>query len=60
MPQLIAIALVGGAAWLAWRALRKEMARVGEELHEAERVRNDSPTRLERGPDGVWRPKDGE
>ena len=57
MPQLIALALVGGVAWYAWRVFQKEMARVGGQLRDAEKVRNDQPTQLEKGPDGVWRPK---
>ena len=60
MPQLIAIALVGGVAWYAWRAFRKEMARVGGELRDAEKVRvrpdEKKVTQLEKGADGVYRP----
>jgi len=60
MPQLIAIVLVGGVAWWAWRLFKKEMARVGGELKEAEKVRvrpeQKAVTQLEKGPDGVYRP----
>ncbi|MCG6858984.1 MAG: hypothetical protein LJE67_13060 [Salaquimonas sp.] len=57
MPQLIALALVGGLGWYAWRALKREMTRVGDELRHDEVKANDQPTVLERGEDGVYRPK---
>ena len=57
MAQLIALALVGGVAWYAWRAFQREMTRVGNELRDTGKVDDDAPTRLERGEDGVWRPK---
>lgn len=60
MPQLIALGLVGGLAWYAFRAFKKQMAAVKEELKETE-VKKKSPTKeideLEKGPDGVYRPK---
>lgn len=56
MPQLIALALVGGVAWYAWRAFQKELGRVNDQLRDTEKVRKEEPTRLEQGPDGVWRP----
>jgi len=58
MPQLVALALVGGLGWYAWRAFKREMARVGDELHTKEAV-DDGVTSLERGEDGVYRPKSG-
>jgi hypothetical protein len=59
VPQLIALVLVGGVVWYAWRAFKREMARVGDELHDTEKVRNETPTQLEKGADGIWRPKNG-
>lgn len=61
MPQLIALALVGGVAWYAWRTLQREMARVGDEVNKAEKtVKKDQPMTLEKGEDGVYRPKNGD
>lgn len=57
MPQVLALALVGGVAWLAWRALKAQMARIGEELRDRENAGR-QVTPLERGEDGVYRPKD--
>lgn len=60
MPQLVAIVLIGGVLWVAWRALRREMARVGDELDERDRVKSDQKVEhLERDADGVYRPKKG-
>jgi hypothetical protein len=53
MPQVIALGLVGGLVWFAWRALSREMKRVGEELNSASR----DVTPLEQGKDGIYRPK---
>ncbi|MCB1439506.1 MAG: hypothetical protein H6888_06145 [Nitratireductor sp.] len=60
MPQLIALALVGGLGWYAWKTLRREMDRIGQEVREAENKSKQVPD-LELGPDGVYRPrrKDG-
>jgi hypothetical protein len=57
MPQVIALALIGGAAWFAWRSFKRQMIQVGEELRRRE---NDAReiTPLERGEDGIYRPKD--
>ena len=58
MPQILAIALIGGVAWFAVRAFRKEMARVGEEVRRQEAksaAKEIEP--LEQGKDGVYRPK---
>ncbi|MCB1465419.1 MAG: hypothetical protein KDJ90_24040 [Nitratireductor sp.] len=57
MPQLIALALVGGLGWYAWRAFKREMTRVGDELKRDEVKTQNQPTVLERGEDGVYRPK---
>ncbi len=54
MPQLLGIALIGGVVWLAYRAISKQMAKVGEELREAER--NAKPVPLKRDDDGIFRP----
>lgn len=61
MPQLIAIALVGGVVWVAWRALQREMARVGDELADRERTKSaEKVEHLERDADGVYRPRKGD
>ena len=55
MPQLLGIALIGGAIWLGYRALKKEMARVADEVRKAE-VKENGKTELKQGEDGVYRP----
>ncbi len=59
MPQLVAIALIGGVVWYAWRALKREMARIGNEVAEQEHksAAKHAPV-LEKGADGVYRPRD--
>lgn len=63
MVQLVALALVGGLGWYAWRALQKHMATIGEELEKSEKTRQKKPAaevqadELEKGPDGVYRLK---
>lgn len=60
MPQLIAIALIGGLLWYAWRAFKREMARIGSEVAKQEKPgKAPDVTVLEKGKDGVYRPKDG-
>jgi len=58
MPQLIAIGLVGGLVWYGYRAFKRQMAAVGEELKKAEKppAAKDLDA-LEMGEDGVYRPK---
>jgi hypothetical protein len=51
------MALVGGVLWFAWRAFKRQVARVAEELHRNEKPARDVAT-LERGEDGVYRPRD--
>ena len=55
MPQLIGIALIGGAIWFGYRALKKEMARVAEEIKQTE-AKEKAKTELKPGEDGVYRP----
>lgn len=57
MPQLIAVALVGGVVWYGYRVFKREMERVGRETREAEN-RTKSVTPLQKGKDGVYRPGD--
>ena len=60
MPQLIAVGLVGGLVWYAWRALKRQMESVGEELRQQEASRDPRTVEsLEKGEDGVYRPRDG-
>jgi hypothetical protein len=57
MPQLIALALVGGVIFVAIRALRSQMKSVGEELERRERMRAEKDIRpLRQDPDGIYRP----
>lgn len=58
MPQLIALALIGLVVWYAWQALKREMARVGEDVKQDEEPRPQRQvTALEKGEDGVYRPR---
>ena len=54
--QLIAVGLVGGLLWYGYRAFKREMKRVGEEMREEERKKA-SKTVLKQDSDGVYRPK---
>lgn len=66
MPQILALALVGGAAYLGARWLGKQAGRVAKDLRDAEaglrdqaakRVSDAAGTQLERDPaTGVYRP----
>lgn len=38
MPQLIALALVGALGWYAYRAFKKEMAKVSEKVRKEEEL----------------------
>jgi hypothetical protein len=58
MPQLIAIGLIGGLVWYGYRAFKRQMAAVGEELNQRQRDKNmKTVDALEKGQDGVYRPK---
>ncbi len=57
MPQLLVLALIGGAVWLGWRTLKRQMVQVGEELRRRENAGREA-TPLEQGEDGVYRPRD--
>lgn len=64
MAQLIALGLIGGLGWYCYRALKRQMAVVGDELKKSEskKAKSKGATKeideLELGPDGVYRPKD--
>ena len=53
--QLIAVGLVGGLIWYGYRAFKREMKRVGDELREEEK-KAARKTVLKQDPDGVYRP----
>ena len=55
MPQLIALALVGGVVWIGYRALKRELAKI---QREAQKHKPKAPpkTILQEGEDGVYRP----
>lgn len=58
MPQLIALALIGGLGWYAWSQLRKHMEKIGEELDgHGEPGGMKNVDALEQDEDGVYRPK---
>ena len=57
MPQLIAVALIGGVLWYGYRAFKREMERVGRETRKAEKTRQEVAS-LKKGKDGVYRPSD--
>lgn len=64
MVQVIALGLVGGLAWYAYKSLQDHMGKVGDELKKADgKARKGSGgnakviDELERGEDGVYRPK---
>jgi membrane protein implicated in regulation of membrane protease activity len=56
VPQAIALGLLALLGWIVVRSLRREMERVGRQMREQE-VRGRDVTALERGADGVYRPK---
>jgi len=56
MPQLLIFGAVVVGGWYAWKALKREMARVDREV---EAVRKQPTQTLERDPDtGRYRPSD--
>lgn len=56
MPQLVILGLVAYGGWYAWRALKREMARIDREV---EAVRKAPSQTLERDPGtGRYRVKD--
>lgn len=58
MPQLIATGLVILLVFYAWRVLKREMARIGDEMdQQREPEKQKTGGALEKGPDGVYRPK---
>lgn len=58
MMQLVVIGIVLVGGWYAWKALKREMARVDAEV---EAARNRPAETLERDPEtGRYRPKDKE
>lgn len=58
MPQLIAVVLIAAVAWYAWRALKKEMARVDSAVRDQEqKAEIKEVTPLEKDEDGIYRPK---
>ncbi len=56
MPQAIALLLIGGVVWLAARAFRREMNRIGAQMQQGE-AKTRAVTPLEKGVDGVYRPR---
>lgn len=64
MAQLVAFGLLGGLAWYAYGAFKKQMAKIQEELKEdqKENEASNKTTKmvddLELGADGVYRPKE--
>ncbi|MBL4892937.1 MAG: hypothetical protein JKX91_14160 [Rhizobiaceae bacterium] len=59
MLQLTAFALIGGVAWVGYKAFRTEMQRAADELEKTEKKREEKEVpSLKEGKDGVFRPDD--
>ena len=59
MLQFTAFALIGGVAWVGYKAFRKEMQRAADELEKADQKQEEKVVpSLKEGPDGVFRPHD--
>ena len=57
MPQIIIFALVGAAVIAGYKILKREMARVDEQLSSVRKAAEPAkPATLVKGPDGVYRP----
>lgn len=59
MPQLIALALVGGAIWYGYRVFKREMIKAEQEAQKKQARKGPKKikgTVLEKGEDGVYRP----
>jgi len=61
MMQLLLVVAIGAVAIVGWKAIEKEMARVGTKLKDTEKGsgngKHDAET-LEADEDGVYRPKE--
>jgi len=53
--QLVAVGLVGGILWYGYRAFKREMKRVSDEIREEEK-KAAQKTVLKQDEDGVYRP----
>lgn len=60
LGRLVVIALIGAAGWYGYRAIKRHMKHVGDELDNAEQGRQIKDVTLEQDKDGVYRPKDDE
>ncbi len=62
MPQLIFLGLLVAGGYFAWKAIKREMARVDQELNEAKKTPSDKQgATLELDPEtGRYRPKQDE
>ncbi|HSG95505.1 MAG TPA: hypothetical protein VLA28_08290 [Afifellaceae bacterium] len=62
MPQLILLGLIAVGGYFAWKAIKREMARVDEKVRKAKMEREGKPTEtLEYDEEtGKYRPKDEE
>jgi hypothetical protein len=57
MPQLLALALIGGVVFFAVRGFRRQMKSVGEEMERREKMKAEKDVKpLRQDPDGVYRP----
>ncbi len=57
LPKLIIMALAAGAIWYGYKAVKREMARVREELRKTDNP-DENVQPLEKDDDGVYRLKD--
>ena len=63
MPQLLLMAAVGVAAWFGYKAIKKEMARVGDAVRDASNDNSKQQVKvvadLEPDPEtGIYKPKE--
>ncbi len=57
LPKLIIMGLAAGAIWYGYKAVKREMARVREELRKTDNP-DENVQPLEKDDDGVYRLKD--
>ena len=60
MPQLLLLGLVAAGSWYAWKALKREMTRIDDELERERKAEKRPDATLERDPaTGKYRLRQG-
>jgi hypothetical protein len=60
MPQLLLLGLAAAGGWYAWKTLKREMARIDDELERERKAAARPQDTLERDPaTGKYRPRQG-